>query len=86
MRVLIVVLFISLILMYLFSVTDQSPLGPRTHGRGQLRTSQSDQKMHQSPLLKRRGSIRRKHKSPTSGSGTIRKPVNRFRPPHKRKN
>ena len=67
-------------------VTDQSPFGPRTHGRGQLRTSQSDQKTHRSPLLRRRGSIRRKHKSPTSGSDTTRKPVNRFRPPNKRKN
>ena len=67
-------------------VTDQTPLGPRTHGRGQVRTSQSDQKMHQHPLLKRRGGIRRKHKSPTSDSDTTRKPVNRFRPPHKRKN
>ncbi|CAF1639783.1 unnamed protein product [Adineta ricciae] len=86
MRILIVILFISLILMYLFSVTDQSPPGPRTHGRGQLRTSQSDKKAHQSPLLKRRGSIRRKHKSPTSSSDTTRKPVNRFRPPDKRKN
>ncbi|UJR30065.1 hypothetical protein I4U23_017610 [Adineta vaga] len=87
MRLYLLVLIITFILMFLFSMSDQVSLNPRTHGRGVV-TSRNDQNTRGSFLTKHRGSIRRNHRHPirpVDKNKPKAKPTNRFRPPHKRK-